>query len=45
MVKGKCTKCGEEDDLYCNDTLCCMCIMAGQESAIKKNPEYYTDSS
>ncbi len=38
----KCTKCGEEADLYCNNTLCSCCIMAGQEEAIKKNPEYYS---
>lgn len=40
----KCKKCGQEVSEIYADGLCCCCIMAGQEEAIKENPEYYGGS-
>lgn len=47
MKPDECEQCGKNDDggLYEGvDKIwrCCSCIMHGQEEAIKKNPEYYS---
>lgn len=49
MITKECQQCGKNDDggLYRgldNKWRCCSCIMAGQEEAIKENPEYYSQS-